>query len=89
MELTNAPKKKSRLTLYIIIALFAGIAMGFVLNKSYISKENQSIAALQISIDEATESIGVATDSLTRAQWIEKKKSLSKEQTVQINERDG
>jgi len=88
MELTSAPKKKSRLTLYIIIALFAGIAMGFVLNKSYISKENQSIAALQLSIDEATESIGVATDSLTRAQWIEKKKSLSREQTAQINDRD-
>lgn len=88
MELPNTPKKKSRLTLYIIIALFAGIAMGFVLNKSYISKENQSIAALQLSIDEATESITAATDSLTRAQWIEKKKSLSKEQTLQINERD-
>lgn len=88
MEISSAPQKKSKLTLYIIIALFAGIAMGFVLNKSYISKENQSITALQISIDEVTESIAATTDSATHAQLIEKKKSLSKEQTILLNERD-
>lgn len=88
MEISSAPQKKSKLTLYIIIALFAGIAMGFVLNKSYISKENQSITALQISIDEVTESIAATTDSATHAQLIEKKKNLSKEQTILLNERD-
>lgn len=88
MEISSAPQKKSKLTLYIIIALFAGIAMGFVLNKSYISKENQSIATLQISIDEVTESIAATTDSATHAQLIDKKKSLSKEQTILLNERD-
>jgi len=88
MELSNTPQKKSKLTLYIIIALFAGIAMGFVLNKSYLSKENQSIAALQITIDEVTESIAATTDSVTHAQLIEKKKALSKEQNNLLNERD-
>lgn len=88
MELSNTPQKKSKLTLYIIIALFAGIAMGFVLNKSYISKENQSIAALQITIDEVTESIATTTDSVTHAQLLEKKKALSKEQNNLLNERD-
>ncbi len=88
MELPSAPQKKSKLTLYIIIALFAGIAMGFVLNKSYISKENQSIAALQISLDEVTESISTSTDSVTHAQLIEKKKGLSKEQNTILSERD-
>jgi Na+/H+-dicarboxylate symporter len=88
MELPSTPQKKSRLTLYIIIALFAGIAMGFVLNKNYISKENQSITALQVSINEITETINASADSVTRAQLIEKKKSLSKEQTLLINERD-
>jgi Na+/H+-dicarboxylate symporter len=88
MELPSAPRKKSKLTIYIIIALFAGIAMGFVLNKSYISKENQSIAALQISLDEVTESISASTDSTIRAQLIEKKKGLNKEQNTILNERD-
>jgi len=88
MELPSKPQKKSKLTLYIIVALFAGIAMGFALNKSYIYKENQSITSLQISIDEVTESISTATDSITRAHLIDKKKSLSKEQSAILNERD-
>ncbi len=88
MELPSAPQKKSKLTLYIIIALFAGIAMGFVLNKSYISTENQSISALQKNIDEVTETISITTDSLTHAQLIEKKKSLSKEQSALLTARD-
>ncbi len=88
MELTSTPQKKSRLTLYIIIALFAGIAMGFVLNKSYISNENQAISSLQASIDEVTESISATTDSTTHAQLIEKKKSLSKEQATILKQRD-
>lgn len=88
MELSSVPKKKSRLTLYIIIALFAGIAMGFVLNKSYIHQENQSIATLQLSIDQVTQSISSTTDSAAHAQLMEKKKSLSKEQNAILNERD-
>jgi Na+/H+-dicarboxylate symporter len=88
MELSSAPQKKSKLTLYIIIALFAGIAMGFVLNKSYISNENQSISALQKNIDDVTETIGITTDSVTHAQLIEKKKSLSKEQSALLTARD-
>jgi Na+/H+-dicarboxylate symporter len=88
MELPSTPQKKSRLTLYIIIALFAGIAMGFVLNKSYIKNENQAISSLQVSIDEITESISATTDSVTHAQLIEKKKNLSKEQAAILKQRD-
>jgi Na+/H+-dicarboxylate symporter len=88
MELPSTPQKKSRLTLYIIIALFAGIAMGFGLNKTYISKENQAISALQVSIDETTESLSVTTDSITHARLLEKKKSLSKEQAAILKVRD-
>ena len=38
------PQKKSRLTLYIGIALVLGIILGFILNKNYIGDENQQIA---------------------------------------------
>ncbi len=42
------PKSKSnKLTLFIFIALIAGIALGFVLNKSYVQQENQTIAQLE------------------------------------------
>lgn len=38
------PSKKSHLTLYIGIALIAGVIGGFILNRSYVGKENEQIA---------------------------------------------
>jgi Na+/H+-dicarboxylate symporter len=38
------PTKKSRLTLYIGVALILGIILGFILNKNHIGKENRQIA---------------------------------------------
>lgn len=88
MELSTAPQKKSKLTLYIIIALFAGIAMGFVLNKNYVSEENKSISSFQVSIEQVNEQLKNATDSTARAQLIEQKKSISKERNAVITSRD-
>ena len=50
MEPSPVPAKKSKLTLYIIIFLALGIAAGFVLNKTYIKEENQSLDSLSASI---------------------------------------
>lgn len=88
MELSSAPQKKSKLTLYIIIALFAGIAMGFVLNKSYVSEENKSITSFQVSIEQLNEQLKTASDSTAHAQLIEQKKSISKERNAVIASRD-
>jgi len=46
----KAPQKKNRLTLYIIIALVAGIALGFVLNSSYVNTENAQLASAEDSL---------------------------------------
>ncbi len=88
MELSSAPQKKSKLTLYIIIALFAGIAMGFVLNKNYLNEENKSLTAVQVTIDETNEALRVSADSTTRVQLIEKKKTLNKERGAILSARD-
>jgi uncharacterized membrane-anchored protein YhcB (DUF1043 family) len=45
-----APQKKSKLTLYIIVALFAGIILGFVLNKNYLNEENKALENLDARI---------------------------------------
>jgi L-cystine uptake protein TcyP (sodium:dicarboxylate symporter family) len=50
MELSSAPQKKSKLTLYIIIALFAGIILGFSLNKSYLAEENSRLETVDVRI---------------------------------------
>ncbi len=88
MELPSTPPKKSKLTLYIIIALFAGIAMGFVLNKNYLNEENKSLTTVQASIDETNEALRVSTDSTGREQLLEKKKTLGKERGAILSVRD-
>ncbi len=40
----HTPRKKSKLTTYIAIALIAGIALGFVLNNAYVGDDNHRIA---------------------------------------------
>ena len=87
MEL-SVPPKKSKLTLYIIIALFAGIAMGFVLNKNYLNEENKSLTSIQVSIDLLNEELRLSTDSTVRWQLIAKKKSISKERNAVLSARD-
>jgi Na+/H+-dicarboxylate symporter len=52
MELETG-KKKNRLTLYIFIALLAGIILGFILNKSYVGNENTKIAEAETAQKEA------------------------------------
>ena len=49
MENTK-PTKKSKLTLYIIIALVIGIGLGFALNKSYVSEENKKLETLELHL---------------------------------------
>ncbi|MDN3657487.1 dicarboxylate/amino acid:cation symporter [Ferruginibacter paludis] len=44
------PAGRSKLTLYIGIALLAGIAAGFILNKNYVGIENTSIANADIQL---------------------------------------
>ncbi len=88
MELSSTPPKKSKLTLYIIIALIAGIAMGFVLNKTYLDQENKTLATVQTSIDQANESLRTLTDSTARAQLIEVKKGYNKERNAILSARD-
>lgn len=44
------PAKRSKLTLYIGIALIAGIAAGFLLNKKYVGTENTQIANADLQL---------------------------------------
>ncbi len=87
MEPVTQPKK-SRLTLYIIIALVIGITAGFVLNRTYVSAENQKLEAL---VNEATaiqNTIRATTDSVTLAALEKAKIPLLKERSVILAARD-
>lgn len=84
-ELTS--QKKSRLTLYIIIGLIAGIAMGFTLNKSYVDEENSILQTTQVQLDSIKNSIrhakGETLTSLTA-----QKETLTKKRSEVLQARD-
>ncbi|XZF15765.1 dicarboxylate/amino acid:cation symporter [Chitinophagaceae bacterium MMS25-I14] len=47
---TQPAKKPNRLTLYIFIALVAGISLGFIFNTGYVQQENRQIVAAEQTI---------------------------------------
>jgi Na+/H+-dicarboxylate symporter len=88
MELPATPKKKSKLTLYILIALFAGIILGFTLNKSYLNTENASLESLDTRIKTIKDNQHTATDSTVIQKLEAEKKVLNKERNEVLSARD-
>lgn len=88
MEPTTQPKKKSRLTLYIIIGLIVGIATGFVLNKNYVDAENTKLEALDLRLKEIKTAQHTATDSAIITTLEAEKKSLNTERNEVLAARD-
>lgn len=88
MESTPSPAKKSRLTLYIVIALVLGIAVGFALNKSYVNTENEEIAKTDTAIREMSTKIAVEKDSATLAGYTQTKNELNQARNATLASRD-
>ncbi len=88
MELSTAPKKKSKLTLYIIIALFIGIILGFTLNKSYLADENTQLENLDVRIKQIKTEQNQATDSTIIQTYLTEKQALNKERNEVLQSRD-
>lgn len=88
MEPAAQPPKKSRLTLYIVIALFVGIGAGFVLNKTYVQEHNATLASLQTSLIQVNQSLAAQPDSATRVDLLAQKKDLSRQQSEVLAARD-
>ncbi len=88
MEVSTTPARKSKLTLYIIIALVVGIAVGFTLNKTYVLEENKKLIELDLAIEQVKTDIHQTTDSVSLAQFLLTKKSLGKERNAVLSARD-
>jgi Na+/H+-dicarboxylate symporter len=87
MEPVNPPKK-SRLTFYIIVCLFLGIGLGFVLNKTYIAEENSRLDEIQAGVAAINTQLKSATDSLLRTDLEKQKVGLNKDRTTVMAARD-
>lgn len=88
MELTEKPGKRSKLTLYIIIALFAGIVLGYVLNQTYVDVENAELQQLEVSIQKVNDQLAKATDGGQTEPLAAQKSALIKERTTLLAARD-
>ncbi len=88
MEPSATPSKKSKLTLYIIIGLVLGIAVGFSLNKSYVAEENRKLIALDVSIEEVKQQLHQSSDSAVLVELNSRKDALTKERNVVLKARE-
>ncbi len=84
---TTSPKK-SKLTLYIIIALVVGIGLGFALNKSYVADENTKIEAFEQRLQQTQHELSKTSDSVAMVSLEQQKKSIVKERSAVISARD-
>jgi Na+/H+-dicarboxylate symporter len=87
MEVSTKPRK-SRLTLYIIVALLLGIGLGFVLNKTYVASENKRLVELDLKIEQINFEIREAKESVTIEQLELKKKDISVERNELLASRE-
>jgi Na+/H+-dicarboxylate symporter len=88
MEATNKAGKKNRLTLYIIIALFLGIGLGFILNQTYLFEENASLPAMDSRIRALKVEIASAKDSVSVKRLELERTELSLERNKILASRD-
>ena len=88
MEVSKAPQKKSKLTLYIVIALMLGIALGFVLNKRYLEEENQSLVSIDLKLDKLHAQLASVSDSNQIAKLDIEKKALNQARNIVIELRE-
>jgi Na+/H+-dicarboxylate symporter len=88
MESPATPAKKNRLTLYIMLALLAGIGLGFVLNKSYVATENANLERLEVSIKSLSQQILATPDSAQRVPLEVAKKTATSERSATLSARD-
>src|ERR1041384_1836599 len=62
-EAASAPKK-SRLTLYILVCLVAGIILGFILNNTYLADVNNELVAADKMINELQQQKTLPVDTI-------------------------
>jgi Na+/H+-dicarboxylate symporter len=86
MEIQTA-EKKSKLTTYIIIALFAGIILGYILNTNYVDEENDLVQQFQVKIEAVNHQL-IAADSVTQVALNTEKANLNKARAKVLDQRD-
>jgi Na+/H+-dicarboxylate symporter len=88
MEIQQSSGKRSKLTLYIIIALFAGILLGYILNQNYLDEENKTLQQIEVSLETVNTELSTTSDSVAQRSLQERKSGLTKQRTTVLASRD-
>jgi len=88
MNTNGTPPQKSRLALFIVIGLIAGIALGFTLNEKYLSTENSALAALDTSVEQVDAELSLAPDGTHKAGLEARLKTLGEERNTVLAARE-
>jgi Na+/H+-dicarboxylate symporter len=88
MEIAATPQKKSKITTYIIIALFAGIVLGYILNKNFLNTENESIQNFDLTIEQLNHQLAGTKDTVAIQAITQKKASVNKSRNAVLTSRD-
>jgi Na+/H+-dicarboxylate symporter len=84
----QAPAKKSKLTLYIIIGLFAGIILGFILNRTHLAEENKNLESIDAQITQLKTDLHHASDSSIYRNTEQQIKNANKQRTAILQARE-
>ena len=88
MENTNIPKTKTRLPLYILVGLFAGVLLGIVLHTNYLADDNATLQTTERGVHEITAQLSRESDSSARLILEKKHKDLSQQHAAVLAARD-
>jgi Na+/H+-dicarboxylate symporter len=90
MEVSPLPKKKNRLTLYIMVALLLGIGLGFVLNSGYLAAENKQLDIIEVKIENINQQLHQYPDtaSAMHHRLAAERNAIKKERTLVMAARE-
>ena len=88
MEHMHTPNTKTRLPLYILVGLFAGVLLGIVLHTNYLADDNATLQTIERGVHEVTSQLSRESDHHARLLLDQRHKDLSQQHTEALAARD-
>lgn len=88
MEPSKLSKTATRLPLYILMGLLAGVMLGIVLHANYLADDNTAIQTIERGLQEITGQLSRESDRNVRIQLEQQQKDLSREHAAILAARD-
>jgi Na+/H+-dicarboxylate symporter len=88
MEPSKISKTTTKLPLYILVGLLAGVVLGIVLHANYLADDNTTIQTIERGVQEITRQLSRESDRNVRFQLEQQQKDLSQQHSAVLAARD-